>query len=59
MGLPYLRRIGWSGSNTVTTVKVAVIYGNWATEVLRYEDVPDLERPDGCVLIDVEAISWR
>jgi NADPH2:quinone reductase len=38
-------------------VKAAVIYENGATEVLRYEDVPDPECPDGCVLIDVEAIS--
>jgi hypothetical protein len=45
--------------SSATTVNVAVIYEIWATEVLRYEDVPDLERPDGCVLIDVEAISWR
>jgi NADPH2:quinone reductase len=34
-----------------------VIYENGGPEVLRYEDVPDLECPDGCVLIDVEAIS--
>jgi len=38
-------------------VKAAVIYENGGPEVLRYEDVPDLECPDGCVLIDVEAIS--
>jgi NADPH2:quinone reductase len=34
-----------------------VIYENGGPEVLRYEDVPDPECPDGCVVIDVEAIS--
>src|SRR4051812_48815384 len=38
-------------------MKAAVIYENGGPEVLRYEDVPDTECPDGCVLIDVEAIS--
>jgi NADPH2:quinone reductase len=38
-------------------VKAAVIYENGPPEVHRYEDVPDPECPDGCVLIDVEAIS--
>src|SRR5258708_30866705 len=38
-------------------MKAAVIYENGAPDVLRYEDVPDPECPDGCVLIDVEAIS--
>jgi NADPH:quinone reductase len=38
-------------------VKAAVIYANGGPEVLRYEDVSDPECPDGCVLIDVEAIS--
>jgi NADPH2:quinone reductase len=38
-------------------MKAAVIYGNGAPDVLRYEDVPDPECPEGCVLIDVEAIS--
>src|SRR5207302_7748478 len=38
-------------------MKAAVIYENGACEVLRYEDVPDPECPEGCVLIDVEAIS--
>jgi NADPH2:quinone reductase len=38
-------------------VKAAVIYENGGPDVLRYEDVPDPECPDGCVLIDVEAIS--
>src|SRR5436853_7526252 len=35
----------------------AVIYENGGPEVLRYEEVPDPECPDGCVVIDVEAIS--
>ncbi len=38
-------------------MKAAVIYGNGGPDALRYEDVPDPECPDGCVLIDVEAIS--
>src|SRR5438876_11776396 len=38
-------------------MKAAVIYENGAPDVLRYEDVPDPEGPEGCVLIDVEAIS--
>ena len=38
-------------------MKAAVIYENGGPEVLRHEDVPDPECPDGCVLIDVEAIS--
>ena len=38
-------------------MKAAVIYENGGPEVLRYEDVPDPDCPDGCVLIDVEAIS--
>jgi NADPH:quinone reductase len=38
-------------------VKAAVIYENGGPDVLRYEDVPDPECPEGCVLIDVEAIS--
>ena len=38
-------------------MKAAVIYENGACEVLRYEDVPDPACPEGCVLIDVEAIS--
>jgi NADPH2:quinone reductase len=38
-------------------MKAAVIYQNGGPEVLRYEEVPDPECPDGCVLIDVEAIS--
>jgi NADPH2:quinone reductase len=38
-------------------MKAAVIYENGPPEVLRYEDVPDPVCPDGCVLIEVEAIS--
>jgi NADPH2:quinone reductase len=38
-------------------MKAAVIYENGPPEVLRYEDVPDPECPDGFVVIDVEAIS--
>ena len=38
-------------------MKAAVIYENGGPDVLRYEDVPDPQCPEGCVLIDVEAIS--
>ena len=38
-------------------MKAAVIHENGGPGVLRYEDVPDPECPDGCVVIDVEAIS--
>lgn len=38
-------------------MKAAVIYENGPPEVLLYEDLPDPECPDGCVVIDVEAIS--
>src|SRR3954465_5836075 len=38
-------------------MKAAVIYENGGPDVLRYEDVPDPECPDGCVLIDVRGIS--
>jgi NADPH:quinone reductase len=38
-------------------MKAAVIFENGSPDVLRYEDVPDPECPDGCVLLDVEAIS--
>jgi NADPH2:quinone reductase len=38
-------------------MKAAVIYENGGPEVFRYEDVPDPECPDGCVVIDTEAIS--
>jgi NADPH2:quinone reductase len=38
-------------------MKAAVIFENGSPDVLRYEDVPDPVCPDGCVLLDVEAIS--
>lgn len=38
-------------------MKAAVIYENGGPEVLSYEEVPDPECPEGCVVIDVEAIS--
>src|SRR3954462_9076076 len=38
-------------------MKAAVIYENGAPDVLRYEDVPDPDCPDGHGLVDVEAIS--
>src|SRR5256714_13972135 len=38
-------------------MKAAVIYENGGPDVLRYEDVPDPECPEGFVPIDVEAIS--
>ena len=38
-------------------MKAAVIFENGPPDVLRYEDVPDPVCPDGCVMLDVEAIS--
>jgi NADPH:quinone reductase len=38
-------------------VKAAVIHENGLPEVLRYEDIADPDCPEGCLLIDVEAIS--
>src|SRR5438034_6848771 len=38
-------------------MKAAVIHENGGPDVLRYEDLPDPECPEGCVLIDVEAVS--
>ena len=38
-------------------MKAAVIYQPGAPGVLSYQDVPDPECPDGCVLVDAEAIS--
>jgi NADPH2:quinone reductase len=38
-------------------MKAAVIYENGGPDVLGYEDLPDPDCPDGCVVIDVEAIS--
>ena len=41
----------------IVVVKAAVIYENGGPDVLRYEDVPDPQCPDGCVVVDAEAIS--
>ena len=38
-------------------MKAAVIYENGGPELLRYEDVPEPECPDGFVVVDAEAIS--
>ena len=38
-------------------MKAAVIHENGGPEVLRYEEVPGPVCPDGCVLVDAEAIS--
>jgi NADPH2:quinone reductase len=38
-------------------MKASVIHENGGPEVLRYEDVPDPECPDGFVVVDAEAIS--
>src|SRR6185295_4907193 len=38
-------------------MKAAVNYEGGGPEVLAYEDLPDPECPEGCVVIDVEAIS--
>jgi NADPH2:quinone reductase len=38
-------------------MKAAVISVTGGPEVLRYEDVPEPECPDGCVVVDAEAIS--
>ncbi len=38
-------------------MRAAVIYENGGPDVLRYEEVPDPECPEGCVLTEVEAIS--
>jgi NADPH2:quinone reductase len=38
-------------------MKAAVIYENGGPEVLRYEDVPEPDCPDGFVVVDAEAIS--
>jgi NADPH2:quinone reductase len=38
-------------------MKAAVIHETGGPEVLRYEDLPDPECPDGCVVVDAEAIS--
>src|SRR3954447_14919188 len=38
-------------------MKAAVIDENGGPDALRYEEVPDPECPDGCVVVDAEAIS--
>jgi NADPH2:quinone reductase len=38
-------------------LKAAVIYENGGPEVLRFEEVPEPDCPDGCVVVDAEAIS--
>lgn len=38
-------------------MKAAVIYENGGPDSLRYEDVADPSCPDGCVIVDAEAIS--
>ena len=38
-------------------MKAAVIYENGGPEILRYEEVPDPQCPDGWVIVDAEAIS--
>jgi len=38
-------------------MKAAVIYQTGDPSVLRYQEVPDPECPDGCVVVDAEAIS--
>jgi NADPH2:quinone reductase len=38
-------------------MKAAVVYENGGPEVLRYEEVAEPECPDGCVVVDAEAIS--
>ena len=38
-------------------MRAAAIHENGGPEGLRYEQLPDPECPDGCVVIDVEAIS--
>jgi NADPH2:quinone reductase len=38
-------------------MQAAVIYQNGGPEVFRYEEVPDPDCPDGCVVVDAEAIS--
>ncbi len=38
-------------------MKAAVIHENGAPDVLRYEEVPEPECPDGCVVVEAEAIS--
>jgi NADPH2:quinone reductase len=39
------------------SMRAAVIYETGEPDVLRYEEVPEPECPDGCVVVDAEAIS--
>jgi NADPH2:quinone reductase len=39
------------------SMKAAVIHKNGGPDVLQHEEVPDPECPDGCVIVDAEAIS--
>src|SRR3954451_9627701 len=38
-------------------MKAAVVHENGGPGALRYEDVPEPECPDGCVVVDADAIS--
>src|ERR1700684_1289013 len=38
-------------------MKAAVIYETGGPQALRYEEVPEPDCPDGCVIVDAEAIS--
>jgi NADPH2:quinone reductase len=38
-------------------MKAAVIYENGGPDAFRYEEVPEPDCPDGCVVVDAEAIS--
>src|SRR5262245_40381706 len=51
------RTTGCSSNRVAWPVKAAVIHENGGAEVLRYEELPDPDCPDGCVVIEVEAIS--
>jgi len=44
-------------SERMAQMKAAVIYENGGPQALRYEDVPDPDCPEGCVIVDAEAIS--
>jgi len=46
-----------AGHRRITQMKAAVIYEGGIPDRLRYEDVPDPACPDGCVVVDAEAIS--
>jgi NADPH2:quinone reductase len=44
-------------SERTAQMKAAAIHENGGPQVLRYEEVPDPACPDGCVIVDAEAIS--